>query len=392
MKMKNNYKISTLFCGALLAFSLTACNNAEYDTLGIHAYISESALNKNTKITITDTGVDAEITVCLNEVASQDAKFKLVVDSVILDKYNEKQATGFIVLPDEVYEFNPEVTVVAGNFSASATRIHIKPLPTKYAGESYALPLRLESVDGVVPTTSTTATYVITTEAVFSSSLPMFTGAPSLTVDGFSASFPQFTIETRFQISNTGNRNRFVFTNGGSVLLRFEDPQNDTNEHKKHSLVQFQGEGWYLNPDYSFQPNKWQHLALTYDGKAVTLYVNGAFAGSKEGTAAPEFGYLAWFGGTPFGGHGDGAGAWAGCKILCAELRLWSVCRSEAQIQNNIITTSTKSPGLKAYWRMNEGSGNVFEDMTGNGYTLTTTKDPVWIHNIKSTDTETPWS
>ena len=77
---------------------------------------------------------------------------------------------------------------------------------------------------------------------------------------------PQFTVEVRFQVSNTANRNRAVFTNGGSVLLRFEDPQNDTSDHKAHSLVQFQGDGWYLNPSLSFTPNKWQHLALTYDG------------------------------------------------------------------------------------------------------------------------------
>ena len=55
------------------------------------------------------------------------------------------------------------------------------------------------------------------------------------------------------------------------MLLRFEDPQNDTSDHKAHSLVQFQGDGWYLNPSLSFTPNKWQHLALTYDGTKVTL-------------------------------------------------------------------------------------------------------------------------
>lgn len=389
MNMKQYYLISTLFCGALLAFGMTACNNAEYDTLGTHAYISESASNKNTKVTITDAGVDAEITVCLSEVISQDAKFKLVIDPVVLDKYNEKQATSYLVLPDEIYEFSPEVTIEAGNFSASATRIHIKPLTKEYVGESYALPFRLESVDGVVPTTSTTATYVVATEAVITSSLPMFTGAPSLTVDEFSVSLPQFTIEARFQVSNTANRNRFLFSNAGSVLLRFEDPQSTNAQFQAHSLVQFQGDGWYLNPDYAIQPNKWQHLALTYNGKTATLYINGAFAGSKDGTAAPEFDYIAWFGGKSF--DGNGMTPWNGCKILCGDLRLWSVCRSEAQIQNNMTTTSAKSPGLVGYWRMNEGSGNVFNDISGNGYTLTTTMSPVWVKNIKSTDVETEW-
>lgn len=47
-----------------------------------------------------------------------------------------------------------EVTIKAGEFSAPATKIHIKPLPKEYVGESYALPLRLVSADGSVPVTS----------------------------------------------------------------------------------------------------------------------------------------------------------------------------------------------------------------------------------------------
>ncbi|WP_417180764.1 LamG domain-containing protein, partial [Alistipes putredinis] len=223
------------------------------------------------------------------------------------------------------------------------------------------------------------------------SSLPMFVGGAGLAADGFPLTLPQFTVEVRFQVSNTANRNRAVFTNGGSVLLRFEDPQNDTSDHKAHSLVQFQGDGWYLNPSLSFTPNKWQHLALTYDGTKVTLYVNGTFAGSKEGVCDPNFGSANWFGGDAGGGHGTGDSWWSGCKILMSEARIWSVCRTEAQVQNNMTTTSAKSQGLEAYWRFNEGEGNTFEDCTGNGHTLKTSKTPTWVAGIKSTDTETPW-
>ena len=44
-----------------------------------------------------------------------------------------------------------------------------------------------------------------------------------------------------------------------------------------------------------------------------------------------------------------------------------------------------------AYWRFNEGKGNVFEDATGKGHTITTTVTPVWIDKILSTDEATPW-
>lgn len=388
--MKNSIKTAALFCVAVVS-GLVSCNDAEYNTLGVHAFVSESTSGKSTKVTITEMGAEAEVTACLSEAALKDVKLKFVVDASVLDKYNADEASSFIVLPETAYEMDSEVTIKAGEFSASATKIHINPLSKELIGESYAIPLRLESVDGSVPTTSMTATYVITTEAIITSSLPMFNGGAGLLADGFPETLPQFTIEVRFQVSNTANRNRAVFTNGGSVLMRFEDPQNDNADHKAHSLVQFQGEGWYLNPTYSFTPNKWQHLALTYDGTAVTIYVNGAFAGSKEGVANPEFASAAWFGGDAGGGHGTGDSWWSGCKILCSEARIWSVCRTEAQIQNNMTTTSAKSQGLVAYWRFNEGEGNVFEDCTGNGHTLRTSATPTWVDGIKSTDDATPW-
>ena len=100
-------------------------------------------------------------------------------------------------------------------------------------------------------------------------------------------------------------------------------------------------------------------------------------------------------GGDAGGGHGTGVSWWNTpevCKILCSELRNWSVCRSAAQIQNNMTTTSARSEGLVAYWRMNEGSGEVFEDCTGNGHTLRAQVAPAgWIEGVKSTDTATPW-
>ncbi len=394
--MKNNIIIAVSICfGLILGF--VACNDAEYSKLGIHAFVSESAAGKNMKVTITDLGANAEVTACLSEAATHDVKLKFVIDPTVLDKYNQEQASGYMTLPESAFEMDSEIIIPAGKFSAATTKIHIKPLDLALQGESYAIPLRLVSVDGSVPTTSTTSTYVITTEAITTSSLPMYEGGAGLWADGFDPHkvYPEFTVEVRFQLSNTSNRNRAVFTNGGSILLRFEDPQNDTDQNKKHSMVQFQGQGWYMNPTLAFTPNKWQHLALTYNGKAVTLYVNGAFAGSKEGVAAPEFYQAVWFGAAGEGGsdHGADNSWWNGCKILLSEARIWSVARSAAQVQNNMTTTSAKSEGLEAYWRFNEGEGNTYKDYTGNGHTMTTStgKMPTWVPGIKSTDESTAW-
>ena len=388
--MKNSIKTAVLGLAALVS-GFSACNDADYDTLGVHAFVSESASNKSTKVTITELGADAEITACLSEAATKDVKLKFVVDSEVLDRYNQKQASSFLVLPEEVYEMDSEVTIKAGEFSAPATKIHIKPLPKEYVGESYApaaASCQRRRVGSGDLGDLDLCDYDRSDRRLVASDVRRRRGTCRRR---FPLTLPQFTVEVRFQVSNTANRNRAVFTNGGSVLLRFEDPQNDTSDHKAHSLVQFQGDGWYLNPSLSFTPNKWQHLALTYDGTKVTLYVNGTFAGSKEGVCDPNFGSANWFGGDAGGGHGTGDSWWSGCKILMSEARIWSVCRTEAQVQNNMTTTSAKSQGLEAYWRFNEGEGNTFEDCTGNGHTLKTSKTPTWVAGIKSTDTETPW-
>ena len=377
------------------ASALVGCDNAKYGTLGIHAYINESvsSLSRSTKVVLDgEEGANVQLTICLSSKSDADVQFRLVVDEDVLKSYNEAQSASYTVLPKELFELPESITIGEGKFNADPTTIHISQIPNELAGDMYAIPLRLESIDGKIPTTSASSTFVITIESIAVSTLPMFDGGAGLaTQEGFPLTLDKFTVEVRFQISNTANRNRAVFTNGGSVLLRFEDPQNDTSDHKAHSLVQFQGDGWYLNPSLSFTPNKWQHLALTYDGTKVILYVNGTFAGSKEGVCDPNFGSANWFGGDAGGGHGTGDSWWSGCKILMSEARIWSVCRTEAQVQNNMTTTSAKSQGLEAYWRFNEGEGNTFEDCTGNGHTLKTSKTPMWVAGIKSTDTETPW-
>ena len=168
----------------------------------------------------------------------------------------------------------------------------------------------------------------------------------------------------------------------------FEDPQSDNENYKAHSLVQIVGRNrLYLNPSNSFKPNEWQHLALVCDGSNYRLYINGADSGVLSiPTGATTFSDVNWF---CLGD--DSYSRWGNCKILISEARIWSVVRSASQIQNNMTQVSPKSVGLEAYWRFNEGQGNVFEDATGKGHTLTTSATPTWIDGILSTDKATEW-
>lgn len=381
-----------LLCNLILFIS---CNDADYKTLNNSAFINESRTSSSAKVIITDDGATTEITPCLSTMATHDCKLKLVVDTALLNQYNEQQGTSYITLPDNAFTMPTEVVIPKGKYSVDPVKVNIKPLTQAMIGESYAIPVRLISEDSDIPAMPKTGSFVITTEAIVTSSLPQFTGAPMLeaAMPKGDETFNEYTIEVKFQVSDTGDRDRAVFVNSGPgesnfVLLRFEDPQSDNGGHKAHSLVQIVGRNRiYMNPSFSFEPNKWQHLALTCDGSHYRLYINGAFAGVKDIPAgSTTFKQFKWFtkGDDPYS-------RWGNCKILITEARVWSVCRTETQIQKSQSTVSPKAKGLEAYWRFNEGTGNVFHDATGKGHTITTTQTPTWVEGIKSTDEHTDW-
>lgn len=388
-KIKNFLLMSLIAAGGVWS----GCDDANYSTLDTHVFFEEALSAPSTKVTVMSSG---ETSVMLNahisEMQQKDNNYSLVVDEAALENFNKSNGTNYITLPDTIYTLPDNVEIKAGMYNSDPISIKIKAFSKamNQSGESYALPVRLMPKDGSTDVMPVTGSIVILTNSIIEISCPQFTGAANLVAKKFEEApetYNEFTVEVRFQVSNTANRNRAVYSSSGSdnksLLLRFEDPQSDNDDHKAHSLVQIQTHETYLNPTYSFEPNKWQHLAVTYNGSKYRIYINGKDGGSKDVAAGPVvFGKVSWFSGSEW---------WGSCKILMSEARIWSVCRSEVQIQNNMTLTSPKSPGLEAYWKFNEGSGNVFEDLTGKGHTLTTDATPVWIDGILSTDTATPW-
>ena len=398
MKRMNYIKILCFSAVITGLGSIVSCGDAKYDTLDTHAYIEEALSSTSQKVTVQASGESfTTLNVHLSNLSSTDNHYKLVTDQSVLDAYNHINGTGYIMLPEGYYTFPETITVKAGQYATDALSIALKAFSQEMmkSGESYALPVKLVLQDGSISPMENTGTFVILAESIIEFSAPMFVGAPSLKANKFTESpetYSQYTIEVRFQVANTADRDRAVFKNGGDdanfILLRFEDPQSDNENYKAHSLVQIVGRNrLYLNPSNSFKPNEWQHLALVCDGSNYRLYINGVDSGVLSiPTGATTFSDVNWF---CLGD--DSYSRWGNCKILMSEARIWSVVRSASQIQNNMTQVSPKSVGLEAYWRFNEGQGNVFEDATGKGHTLTTSATPTWIDGILSTDKSTEW-
>jgi len=111
--------------------------------------------------------------------------------------------------------------------------------------------------------------------------------------------------------------------------------------------------------DYPFSVLHWYHLAGTFDGENVRIYVNGELIGTRS---MP--GRLANDQVSTYIGHGDGT--WF--RGMIDELRIWRVARTEEEIKASM--DSTVPPGhadLVAYWTFETIEGQVVEDVTGHG-------------------------
>jgi hypothetical protein len=129
--------------------------------------------------------------------------------------------------------------------------------------------------------------------------------------------------------------------------------------------------------------NKWYHFAATYDGVSAKLYVNGILESTKPATAAPR---------NLLGNLIIGAVKRVGFSErflngLLDELSIWNVALTVTEIKaamyDSLVGNET---GLVAYYRFNEGAGQVAGDLTANnndGRLGTTTgadaTDPTWV-------------
>lgn len=122
-----------------------------------------------------------------------------------------------------------------------------------------------------------------------------------------------------------------------------------------------------VSPQSTLQLNTWYHVAGTFDGDTIRLYVNGilvadsAFHGTQvAGTVyPPRIGRLS----DPMQSQ---TRFWNG-KI--DEVRVWNRTLSQAEIQEKMGAhlDPSQETGLVGYWRLNDSTGTSVSDMSGSG-------------------------
>jgi len=109
--------------------------------------------------------------------------------------------------------------------------------------------------------------------------------------------------------------------------------------------------------------NTWYHVAGTYDGTQMNIYVNGVLDGTATISTPMNYG-----GASMVLGNGtiSYSNRWLQGKL--ADVRFWNVVRTAEEIAGKMTPgslTGTEA-GLVANWKMNEGTGANVTDATGN--------------------------
>ena len=125
--------------------------------------------------------------------------------------------------------------------------------------------------------------------------------------------------------------------------------------------LQFVVDGALVEAPSVLRLGVWTHVAGSYDGSTLRLYVNGVDVADRA--FAGPVGYDA-NGATIGAADGVGDAAWNGG---IDELRIWNVARSAADILGGFTHELAAQAGLVALYHFNEATGLVLADGSGHG-------------------------
>lgn len=119
----------------------------------------------------------------------------------------------------------------------------------------------------------------------------------------------------------------------------------------------------------------WSHIAATYDGTTVKIYINGLLTQSAT-----------WTNGITDSGTNLLLGCRSGTTFFLGQMdeaRVWTVARTQAEIQEAMCRNLVgNEAGLAAYYRLDQIDGSVTYDLTSNANNGTLTNmDPAtdWV-------------
>ncbi len=206
---------------------------------------------------------------------------------------------------------------------------------------------------------------------------------------GISPSLTAFTIETWVNHNSlNGTVQRYITLQPEMAVLRYDGTIYGEYNSLHFYIKKASGSLYGFRADSVLVTGEWMHIAGTYDGTNLKLYVNGLLVKSAVTTGGlypPSGNYTFSSSGETFNGKMD-------------EMRIWNYARSQAQIRENMhLSLTGMETGLLNYWQFNESTGtNVLDVISNCNGTMNNMTNEDWLGStvpfgsgVSNTQTET---
>lgn len=376
-----------LFIAALLSV-LYSCKEA--DEFQNVIYFTGTENSPVLKMSIEEP-TDLGISVRASAITKNDINVTVAVNEALVDKYNKENGTNYKTLSTDIYSIsNTSLQIKAGKYISEPLKLSIKSLNEFTDEDIYCVPMEIKNVQGgdFPVLDASRIIYLVINKTII-------TKAADLSGNYFKVDFENkdlgkgdlsavndLTMEARIYVDRFQTANPFISTIMGleeNFLLRIGDVTIDNNQ------LQLAGGGYPVTSVNGLSANAWTHVAVTYDGSLIKLYVNGELESYVEAPRGPinltgldgdrkfYIGQTALYGRYLYG------------KI--SEVRVWTKALTKEEIQNGICAVSPASEGLLAYWKFNSAKSdtelNVVPDLTGNGYHAKGIRNVSWVEGVR---------
>lgn len=393
--------------------SVASCDNNDYsnsspfdNVVYLDAAYTKDVSNFTFNRTI-ETGKQT-ISAQLAHPAGEAIEVSIKVDPSLIDVYNARMGTNYSLLDNKYYKLSAQQAVIPqGKIYSDPVTVDFFGLTDLEIDAGYLLPVTIGEASGGINILggSRTICYVVRRSSAITTAVSLKDNY--FEVPGFEAGSPtaevvnhltQLTFEAIIRVNNfdgTGDVKKEISTIMGIeqyCLFRIGDAGFPSQQ------LQFSvQENKFPNADKGklLQPNEWYHVAVVYDTEKKTgvMYVDGREQSRIEDygtgeainlgkqTAGKDFLFKI---GHSYGEPDDMSRQLDG--EIC-EVRVWNVARTQQEIFDNMynIEDPKNATGLCAYWKFNEGTGDVAKDHSGHGNDAKAFKPAVWPQGIEVT-------
>lgn len=411
MKIKNNRRdillpASFVGLGLVLLLSMFGCDNKDYSKdspFDNGVYIDAAEVKDVANFTFNNLRQTAQqqISAVLAYPSEQDIEVNFRVDPSLISHYNARLGSNYAILDAKYYKFSTQhVVIPKGEVNSNTVNIDFFDLTDLEIDTSFLLPVTIDQASGVsILDGSRTICYIVRRSSAITTAVSLANNF--FEVPGFVAGSPtadvvnglkQLTFEAIVRVNKFDPLTEISTIMGIEqyCLFRFGD-----SGFPRQQLQFAANEIKFPNANEAklLQPGEWYHVAVTYDteAKSAIIYVDG-----KEQSRIEDYGI-----GEPINlgkqkkgdfmfkiGHSYGEPEDMTRQLngeIC-EVRIWNVIRSQEELYRNMYDVDPQTPGLKAYWKFNEGKGNnIVKDFTGNGNDAVAYSDAVWPDGIEVT-------